>query len=305
MPYPIEDAVPFDAIAGATAGTTAVEDRAPHGPPPDRPLPGAPAGEPQIPRRKGLWFTLASAAALVVLAPTAGQVYGWIFRQSSSSTWSEAHPVTAVRVNVASGDVQIDPGAAGEARVRDSLSWVRHKPSVQESWDGDSLVVTVACDGGGFLLPDECSANLEITVPASASVTVTASSGNVSATGMSGSVRMATDSGDIQLTGVGGAVYAHAISGSVSGQNLTATAVDVQADSGDVDLEFATAPQRVVSRVISGDTTILVPRDGGYLITGQTAAGGRNIDQALVNEQSTRAISVDSDSGDVDVHGEG
>lgn len=300
MPYPIEDAVPSG--FGNTAGGTVIEDRVPYGPPPDRPLPGAPAGEPQIPRRKGLWFTLASVTALVVLAPTAGQVYAWMFRQDSDSTWSQAHPINAVQVNVESGDVRIDPGSAGEARIRESLSWVLHKPSVRESWDGDTLVVTVACDSGAFLLPDQCSADLDITVPASASVTVTATSGDVTATGMSGGVHMETDSGDIQLTGVGGTVFAHAISGSVSAQSLTATDADVQVESGSVDLEFATAPDRVVSRVVSGDTSILVPRGDGYLVTGQSLSGERDIDPALENSQSPRLISADSDSGQVSVH---
>jgi len=299
MPYPIEDAVP------AGFGTTAIEDGVPYGPPPDRPLPDAPPGEPQIPRRKGLWFALASVTALVVLAPTAGQVYGWMFRQSSDSSWSQAHPITAVQVNVTSGDVRIDAGSAGQARVGESLSWVLHKPSVRESWEGDTLVVTAACDNSAFPLPDRCSADLDITVPAAASVTVTATSGEVTATGMSGSVHMETDSGDIQLSGISGALFAHAISGSVTAQSLTTTDADVQVDSGSVDLDFAAVPQRVVSRVVSGDTSIFVPRGDGYLITVQSLSGGRDIDPALLNGQSTRLISADSDSGNVSIHAQG
>jgi len=301
MPYPIEDAVPDDAMSGGF-GTATIEDRMPDGPPPDHPLPGALAGEPQIPRRKGLWFILASATALVVLAPSAGQVYGWMFEQSSESTWSQAHPITAVRVDATSGDVQISPGGAGQARVRESLRWVVHKPTVQEAWDGDSLVVTVLCDGGGFLLPDECSADLDVTVPASVPVTVTSRSGGVSVGGMSGAVHAETASGDIELTGDSGAVVAHAISGSVSGRGLTGADADVQAESGDVDLEYVTMPQRVVSRVVSGNTLILVPRGGGYVVTGQTASGERDVDRALENNQSSHVLSIDSVSGDVAVH---
>jgi len=301
MPYPIEDPVPHDAMSGRF-GSTTIEDRVPYGPPPDRPLPGAPAGEPQIPRRRGLWLTLASLTGFVVLAPTAGQVYGWMFEQSSESSWSETHPITAVRVDVTSGDVRIGPGGAGQARVRESLRWVVHEPSVRETWDGDSLVVTVLCDGGGFLLPDECSADLDVTVPASVPVTVTARSGDVSAGGMSGAVHVQTDSGDIQLTGDSGTVVAHAISGSVSGQGLTAADADVQAESGDVDLGFTAVPQRVVCRVVSGDTLILVPRGDGYLVTGQTASGERDVDPSLENNQSSRMLSIDSESGGVAVH---
>lgn len=303
MPYPIEDAVPSG--FGNDAGGAVIKDRAPYGPPPDRPLPGAPAGGPPIPRRRGVWFALASVTGLVVLAPTGGQVYGWMFRQDSDFTWSQTHSVTAVQVNVDSGDVRIDPGSAGQARVRASLSWVLHKPSVQESWDGDSLVVTVSCDNSSFLLPDRCSADLDITVPASAAVTVTATSGDVAATGMSGSVHMETESGDIQLTGISGAVTAHAISGSITAQSLTATDANVQVESGSVDLEFAAVPQRVVSRVVSGDTSILVPRGDGYVVTGESVSGERDIDPALESPQSTHLISADSDSGQVSVHAQG
>ena len=300
MPYPIEDAVPHEAVS-ARFGTTATEDRVPYGPPPDRSLPGAPAGEPRIPRHKGLWLTLASATALVVLAPTGAQLYGWMFQQSSESTWSVAHPISAMRVDVTSGDVQIGPGAAGQARVRESLRWVLHRPSVQETWDGDDLVVTVTCDGGGSLLPDQCSADLDITVPASVPVTVTSRSGGVSVGGMSGTIQAEADSGDVQLTGDSGAVIVHAISGSVSGRGLTGTDADVQVESGDIELDYATVPQRVVSRVVSGDTLILVPRGGGYVISGQSISGGRDIDQTLTNNQSSHVISTDSVSGDVAV----
>lgn len=299
MPYPIEDAVP------AGFGTTAIEEGVPYGPPPDRPLAHAPAGGSQIPRRKGVWFALASVTALVVLAPTAGQVYGWMFRQSSDSSWSQAHPITAVRVNVASGDVRIDPGSAGQARVGESLSWVLHKPSVRESWAGDTLVVTATCDNNAFPLPDQCSVDLDITVPAAAAVTVAATSGEVTATGMTGGVHMETDSGDIQLSGISGAVFAHAVSGSITAQSLTSIDADVQVESGSVDLDFAAVPQRVVSRVVSGDTSIFVPRGDGYLITAQSLSGGRDIDPALQNGQSTHLISADSDSGNVSIHAQG
>ena len=301
MPYPIEDAVPQEAVS-ARFGATATEDRVPYGPPPDRPLADAPAREPQIPRHKGLWLILASATALVVLAPTGAQLYGWMFQQSTESTWSEAHPISSVRVDATSGDVQIGPGAAGQARVRESLHWVLHRPSVQETWDGDNLVVTVACDGGGgSLLPNQCSADLDITVPASVPVTVTSRSGGVSVGGMNGSIQAETDSGDIQLTGDSGAITAHAISGSVAGRGLTGTEANVQVESGDIELDYVTAPQRVVSRVVSGDTLILVPRGGGYIVSGQSISGGRDIDQTLTNNESSHVISADSVSGDVAV----
>lgn len=302
MPYPIEDAVPPEAMSGRLFGTTAIEDRVPSGPPPDRPLPGAPAGEPEIPRHRGLWFTLASATALVVLAPSAGHVYSWMFDQSFDSSWTQTHPITGVRVDVVSGDVQIGPGAAGQALVRQSMRWVRHRPLVRETWEGDTLVVRVTCADGTFLLPNSCSADLDLKVPAAVPVTVTARSGNVAAAGLSGTVHVETDSGDIQLTDDSGTVVAHAISGSVTGQGLTAPDADVQADSGDVALAFSAAPDRVVSRVVSGNTLILVPRGDGYLVTGQTLSGQRTVDQELENGQSARIVSADSDSGDVEVH---
>lgn len=278
MSYPIEDAVP--------GRDPVIAD----------PVPAL------IPRHRGLWFTLASVTALVVLAPTGGRVYSWMFAQSSESTWSSVHPISGLQVEVGSGDVQIGPGAADAVSVDQTLDWSLNKPSVREAWNGDDLVVSVSCTGGGgILLSTRCSAALDIKVPATVPVTVTSASGNVYATDMSGSLQVRADSGDVQLNSVSGPVSVQEASGTVSGQDLRASDVEVQADSSAIDLEFALPPQRVVSRVASGDTLIVVPSAGGYLITGQTSSGQRDIDPVLENGQSARTLAVDSDSGDVTI----
>jgi hypothetical protein len=257
------------------------------------------------PRHRGIWLTVALLTAAVVFAPTAVSAYSWLIQQTATTSWSATHAVSAVDVTVDGGDVNVRPGGQGAVSVDATLTWDIQRPIVRESWLGDSLVVSASCPGHSAFAAHDCGTSLDIKVPAATSVTVTARSGGISVADISGEVRAQTMSGDIALEGTAGALWAHAVSGTVSAQAIASPQADVGTKSGDVSLQFAAPPQRVVSDVISGDTSILVPQAGGYLITGRTVSGQRNIDSALENGTSTRMINVSSVSGDVDVEAQG
>ena len=253
------------------------------------------------PRRRGVWFAVALLTAAVVFAPTVAGAYAWLIQQTATTSWSATHAISAISVTVDGGDVNVLPGGQDAVSIRATLTWDVQRPTVRESWLGDSLVVTASCPGHSAFGGYDCGTALDIRVPAAASVTVATHSSHISVANVTGDVHVQTMSGDIELAGITGSLWAHAVSGTVSAEAIRSPQADVGVDSGDVNLQFAAPPRRVVSVVRSGGTSIFVPRADGYLITGQTLSGQRNIDAILENGTSSRAIDASSASGDVNV----
>jgi DUF4097 and DUF4098 domain-containing protein YvlB len=281
-----------------------IEDAVPGAPPPAGPLLPEPPSA-MRPRHRGRWLAAAWLCAIAVIAPTASKAYKTLIQQSTTSTWSATHAITAVTVDMSNGDVGLSAGAADAAAMTENLTWDVSKPVVTESWTGTTLNVSERCSDHGALAADNCSASLMITIPAATQVTVTSQSGEVDVNGINGAVHVRTGSGDINLEGISGTLWAHAISGAVSGNSISSSTADVGTGSGDIFVQFGAVPDQVVSSAISGQTTILVPPgSGGYLITGRTNSGQRDIDGSLENDTSSHTISADSGSGDVQIQSE-
>ena len=87
--------------------------------------------------------------------------------------------------------------------------------------------------------------------------------------------------------------------GDIRGDRLAARTVSVDSGTGDVDLEFSTAPRNVQINSGTGDVTVLVPA-GSYAIQIDTGLGDAHIDQGIVSDPlSTNVIRIDSGTGDV------
>jgi DUF4097 and DUF4098 domain-containing protein YvlB len=93
----------------------------------------------------------------------------------------------------------------------------------------------------------------------------------------------------------------HLGQGDIRADRLAARTATVESGTGDVDLEFTTAPRNVQIDGGTGDVTVLVPA-GSYAIQLDTGLGDRHIDQGIVNDPlSTNVIRINSGTGDVSV----
>jgi len=227
-------------------------------------------------------------------------VFGWIADQSSTTTWTAVHPITDVEVDIDSGDVSIVPGPAGSVSLLQHLTWSTARPKVTETWSGADLVIRVECSSHSLFATDDCGASLRLTVPAATAVQATAQSGDVHVSELSGDVHVQVTSGDADFVADTGYVWARTTSGSVNGSRLRSQRVNVAAVSGDVDVAFAVAPTTVDVSVTSGDATVTVPHGAKYRLSGQTASGDRSVDPVIVDETSSRSITIDSLSGGTD-----
>ncbi len=253
------------------------------------------------PRRRGLWLLVTACSAALVILAAGIPAFGWIADQSSTSTWTAAHPVTDVEVDIDSGGVSIVPGPVGSVSMVQRLTWSTARPKVTETWSGSSLVIREECSSHSLFATDDCGASLRLTVPAATAVQASAESGDVNVSQLSGDVHIRVTSGDADFVADTGYLWARTTSGSVNGSQLRSQRVNVGALSGDVDVTFAAAPTTVDVSVTSGDATVAVPHGATYRVSGQTVSGDRSIEPLLVDGSSNRSITIDSLSGDADL----
>jgi hypothetical protein len=256
----------------------------------------------RAPDRKGtraVWLGVAGLTAAVTIAAVGLPQIGWLAAQTTTTTWTARHAIAAVEVDVSGGDLTIRPSAESDVvSLQQTLTWTVNKPQVTEAWQGDTLVVSEDCAAPSYEVVNPCGASLVLLVPATVSVRSALDSGSMAIKNMAGAVNARARSGDITLDGDSGTLWARADSGGIHGDGLASRQVSAQTLSGDVDLEFSSAPTSVSASVESGDAYVKVPPGTTYRVSGQTASGDRHIEQGLANESAQRSIEIDSQSGD-------
>jgi hypothetical protein len=196
-------------------------------------------------------------------------------------------------------DVIVMAGAAGEVKVSRELRWSGDsRPQTVEAFEGDTLTVSHNC---GNADRDDCSMRYTITVPAAIDIRAETAAGDVDVRDITGPIEAHVVSGDVRLTDATGQITVETVSGDIRAVGLRSSKVDLQGVSGDVQLEFAVAPQNVLVSIVSGDTQVTVPSGSGpYRVDVQASSGDQRIsvDRASGAE---RAIDVTSTSGDITV----
>lgn len=260
---------------------------------------GTPHGAAGRKGQRAVWFGIAGMTAVVTIGAVGLPQIGWLAAQTTTTTWTTRHAITAVEVDVTGGDLTVRRAGAGEAiSLQQTLTWTINKPQVTETWQGDTLLITEDCAAPSYEVVNPCGASLVLLVPATVSVQSTLDSGSLAIKNMTGAVNARAQSGDIDLEGDSGTIWARADSGEIHGAGLTSLQVNAQTLSGGVDLEFSSAPTTVSASVESGDAHVAVPRGTTYRVSGQTASGDRSIEQGLEDDSSQRSIDINSQSGD-------
>ncbi|MFD5513041.1 DUF4097 family beta strand repeat-containing protein [Streptomyces sp. NPDC127051] len=207
---------------------------------------------------------------------------------TADATVGEA--VTAVEVKDArSGSIEVTPGTGPGVTVHRTVHYrgdTAPKPGQQVS--GGVLTFTDGCT-------DTCYIDYRLEVPASATVKLESSSGNVTVTGVA-AADLASSSGDVKAEGIAGPLKVHTSSGSVTATGLDGPTAEVHASSGDARLTFTKPPTSVTAETSSGDVTLSVPQ-APYRIT--TATGSGKQDTLPSTPAATSHVSVQTSSGDI------
>jgi hypothetical protein len=251
----------------------------------------------QRPRRRGIWITVAVLTALVVLVPAGVQVWGRLIDQSHTDAVSYQHPIRALEIDSPNGDVRVGAGPAGQVNVRRTLSWALSRPTVRQTWDGDTLRISVACHRKELYSSLECGVALDLRVPADVAVRASVRSGQIDVRAITGGLHLEATSGQVYMADVSGDIWARARSGTVTGAALTATTVRTEVNSGRIRLGFTGPPEHVTATTGSGGVSIGVPPGVRYRVDGRTGSGSRHVDPTLVDAASSRAITMTTGSG--------
>jgi hypothetical protein len=254
-------------------------------------------------RRRLNWGTLAavaSAGALLagaVLVMTALQERVDQAREFSNSFDRAAMVV----VEADAADVQIGVSTTGQSTVQTRLRWnTPRQPPYLAELVGDLL--TVRLRGCGFrIFGAYCEGQITIMVPPDVDLRVANDSGGVRVSGIRGNVQLSADSGDLNVTGLSGPVSARLDSGQFFGQNLSSPNVEVDVDSGDVNLQFDTAPAAVRARTDSGQVIIGVPPGSGPYGVRTHTDGGQTRVEVPTGASAQHQIDASTDSGDITI----
>jgi hypothetical protein len=251
-------------------------------------------------RARRAWTAVAVGCGLAVVAAAAIPAYSWAIQQSSTTTWSAVHPVTAVDVTAGAGSLEVVPGADSRVSLTAKLSWDSAKPSVTETWNGDVLDIAVSCAAGsGLLSGHDCGTQLDLTVPAAAALSATSTSGDLSASRLGGPVNLRTESGGITLDSTSGPADVGSTSGGIEGSGLFDPSLTAGTRSGGVTLQFAEAPRSVAATTDSGGIVVLLPEDSRYRVEGRSGTGGWLVDPSLSAADAPGLVTANSQSGGV------
>lgn len=253
--------------------------------------------EPERPRRRGIWIAVAAVTAFAVVVPFGVRIWARVIRQTRTDTVAYDHPIRTLAIDSPDGVVRVGAGPAGQVSVRRRLTWALTKPSVRQTWEGDTLRIEVTCGRAQPYTSLECGADLDLRVPADVAVRASVTSGRIDVRNLAGGLHLRTTAGVVRMTEVSGEVWARSLSGTITGAALTAPTADVAVTSGAVRLGFTGPPEHVTATAISGSVSIGVPPGPRYRVDGTTAHGVRNVDPALLDAGSSRAITLTTVSG--------
>lgn len=237
------------------------------------------------PSRAWSWLLVGVGATLLVSSVAGGVVWNLLDGGGLSSpveqrqTYTQA--VSEVRFTGGSGDLQVLAGApAGTVEVtrRFTRGFPRSEPEVSETWSGETLDIVADCSG--FL--SWCHIDYSIRVPEGTLVTAE------------------TGSGDVAVGGSLGTLRAEVGSGNIDANDLVAAELVASTGSGDIDLDFATPPDRVALDTGSGNVSVRVPPGDAYAVDVTTGSGDQDV---TVDRSSgaTRSIRIETGSGDARV----
>lgn len=250
--------------------------------------PAAPAGT-----RTALAAAVLAAGLLLTgcsLGPAAGIGGGREKTASADTAVTEA--VSRVDVSDArSGSIEVTPGTGPGVTVHRTVRYRRGaEPVPAQQVSGGVLSLTNGdCS-------NRCSIDYRLEVPASGTVRLESSSGDIRVTGVA-AAEVKTSSGSVGADRIAGPLKIRTSSGRVTAENLAGPSAEARSDSGDVRLAFTKAPASVAVETSSGDARLKVP-SAPYGIEASTDSGKREI-SLPADPSATARLSAKTTSGDI------
>ena len=224
----------------------------------------------------------------------------WAAAELTGSTATErmAFPVqgSSLVLEASDADVEIRSGDVSRITVeRKTERNVFSSEPIEKYEDGKLELQDTGC---GFLSFGSCDTGYVVVVPQDLAVKAENTSGDLTVTDLSKGADLRTSSGGIEIRAVGGEVRLNTSSGGIEGQDLGDGRYAAEVSSGDIELEFRTAPASVDAESSSGDVAIRVPGDDTYAVDAGTSSG--DTESSLKQDPAApRKIRAKTSSGDI------
>lgn len=258
---------------------------------------GQPPAPARRPRRTGLVVGLVGIAAVLGVGATA--VVRATTTEPAAAVESFVFDAQSPRLVVDVGSGEASVGRATGSRVEVTRT-VRGngQPELVETSGADGISLSAACDGAFF---GGCDVAYDIRVPDGFTLDLRADSGTVGTAGtVVAAATLRVSSGRIDVADVTGPLVLEAETGGIRAARLTSETVSARATSGDVALDFATAPRTLDAEVASGDVTLALPGAGRYRVEVDADSGEERV-SVPTDPGATSTVRVQSTSGDVTV----
>ncbi|MGN9759231.1 DUF4097 family beta strand repeat-containing protein [Streptomyces sp. SD31] len=246
--------------------------------------------------RKNRWILAVGLVVLVVVAGTGA----WLVTTAlpAHKKYSSTHTVNAaadtlLRVNT-HGGVTLHAGRDSKVHVTATGDYADNPPKVSVSSSEKTTTVTGSCG-------DDCSLNLEITLPAALAAEVSSDQGQITASDLTGRLALTTDAGAIDLTNPRGPLALHTGSGQIAVTDAKPSAFEARTGQGEVRATFATAPTTVDVTTDQGNVDLALPPHAGYYIQAQSKNGTPHI-TVPVDRDAKHTVTVRTDEGGVEIH---
>jgi hypothetical protein len=246
-------------------------------------------------------FTGLALAACAVGAWVALDATGPAFTQTEQQTYPRS--AARIEMTVEHGDVRVIGGAT-QVSVERLFEYEARRPTVTESWSGDTLTINVRCDLSGLnrVRGAECVVGHVLRVPATVALEIHSTMGAIRVEDVNGDLRLSTGAGDIEVRNARGRILARAGGGNIAGTGLRGAEADVKTGFGDVSLQFDQPPGLARAVTDYGDAEIAVPRgakDVAHYHVRADAATGQTYVDVTSDVASPYQVIATTEKGDV------
>lgn len=269
-------------------------------PPVDQPRPAAPLRLPN-PAAAAALRLVGTIGVLVLIALGAVATVVHFFQQQAVETLPLAPGVTRLVLGTDTGDIRVRAAVGSEVpRLTSTLHWAVTRPQVQRTVSGDTEQFDARCQRDWLL--SSCAVDLDLVVPAGATLKIDTDTGDVRVSGTTGDLDTTTSTGDVRLSAVSGTdLTVRTDTGDITVVAAGADAtMKADSDTGDIRLTMTAAPRSVQARADVGDITITVPPGADYAVSGSSDVGERTV-SVPTDPAAGRSISAETSVGDVRV----
>jgi hypothetical protein len=253
-----------------------------------------------LPLTRARWVALLLGVplCLALIGNTGLSLVGALGKGSFPVSYTYPRGTTTVSASVSGGQVLIQPGPGGQARLTGTAEYsiVRPHLIISNSGTVDSFRYDCVFPYGN------CGLDATLSVPPERATLVSTDGGDATVTGMSAQVKLSTGGGDISAYHDSGPLDLHTDGGDITAATrITSTDVTAFSGGGDIKITFTAVPHYVHLTTDGGDITlVLPPNPDGYNVTPHTD-GGNVADTVTQNPLSPDTIIVSSGGGDITI----